>query len=687
MPWPRYFFKKTPLSSTSQHAQAQRRVQFEALEPRLLLSADLAVLDDGGLNDYFDKIQQQLNDEIFSAPIPLIGTQLAERQVGQIAERISGRLDSFTVVPTSPFGADAEDVKEGLLTALGDLIVGGTITDSTNADNTQYWFSQTLGGFESASVTLDLALGQDAVINPQLGIDDEVTVSFDWSLDLVFGVYEDVNAESVFFVDTGFTNELKLENLTAVLDGGDDGKLEAKGTAGIFGALIQLDAGRPGQAETVFDAAVAPVAARSSQFLGEISIDIAGAGPDSRMTTAELGNLTVDGVVSGAADINLDIDAAMIPDFADVAASDRTFNLAVEGDVNITQDFVSVNTQADTFGDDIVLRYEDVRLDLGTFFSETVDPFVKGLQLGLSPIKPVVDFLNFPIPVLSDIGEEIGLGEVTPIGLGILSTPFRTDLTKKEKDQLLSDLTKTKAVIEMLDIIFSLGPIAEGLPDTPSMLGFDIQIGANGKRDSTAKLDDDGKPLEDKRPVEVIGTDPNKTLSEEVKSKSTKTSQFFGETGGALAFPFLNDPSLVQGMLLGDTSAVIASVGLDFEFGYFYEVSIPIIAPFLTADFRFDIGAQFDFDAGFDLFGANALTQSLDFSSEALLQQSVDDNIHRLADGFFMDDHIGDDAPADLQDGVYDPTEADRGDAPEITVSAKLSAGASVGPDLLIAEF
>jgi hypothetical protein len=27
------------------------------LEPRLLLSADLNVLDDGGLNDYFDHVQ------------------------------------------------------------------------------------------------------------------------------------------------------------------------------------------------------------------------------------------------------------------------------------------------------------------------------------------------------------------------------------------------------------------------------------------------------------------------------------------------------------------------------------------------------------------------------------------------------------------------------------------------------
>ena len=90
--------------------RTRRKVLFEPLEPRLLLAADLGVLDDGGLNDYFDEVQNRLDSAVFSAPIPLIGTQLAERQSGRIAERISIALDSFTIVPANQFTPTVDDV-------------------------------------------------------------------------------------------------------------------------------------------------------------------------------------------------------------------------------------------------------------------------------------------------------------------------------------------------------------------------------------------------------------------------------------------------------------------------------------------------------------------------------------------------------------------------------------------------
>ncbi|MEE4110815.1 MAG: PKD domain-containing protein [Halieaceae bacterium] len=640
---------------------AKRPVQFEPLEPRLLLAADLGVLDNGGLTSYLDQVQQDLNENIFSAPIPLVGTQLAEKQAGQIAQKVSARLSSFSVVAEGFAGPDEQDVIDGLELVIGDMLVGD-ITFSKTQDEDRYTFSLTVAGTEVQKVDLDLALGPDAVIQAELGVFEEVEVSFDWTMDLTFGVLEESDGNTVFFVQTGLADELEITNFRAIVDS----DLEAKGVAGVFGALILQD-----------DSA-------DSTFTGDITVDIGVTGPDTLATVSEFENLTLTGAVNGASNINLDVDGALVPDFLDVAESQRAFNLAVEGDVNITQLFINADPGGETFGEDMTLEYESVRLDLGTFFSEFVDPFVEGLQLGLSPARPVVEFLTFPIPVLSDIGEALGLGEVSPIDLGILSTPFRTDLSKKEKDQLLSDLTKTKAVVEFLDTLFELGPIAEGLPaEAPEMLSFTLQIGANGKRDR----DDGDEEVEEKLPVEVLGTDKNKSFAEEVRSKTSTTSKFFGDVAGNIGFPFLNDSGQVLNMLLGETTPVLATAALDFNFGYFYEISIPIIAPFLTADFRFDIGAAMDVDAGYDLFGANALTQSLDFSSEEALDASVDANVHRLADGFFWDDHFGDSAPDDLQDGVYDPTRPDRGDAPEITVSARLSAGASVGPDLLVAEF
>lgn len=105
-----------------------------------------------------------------------------------------------------------------------------------------------------------------------------------------------------------------------------------------------------------------------------------------------------------------------------MATSERIFNLGVEADVRIRQQFVAADTTADQFGSPLALTYSNVALDLGRFFSEFFDPTVQALQIALAPIEPVVDFLTLPIPVLSDIGESVGYGSVTPIDLGILTT-------------------------------------------------------------------------------------------------------------------------------------------------------------------------------------------------------------------------------------------------------------------------
>lgn len=147
-------------------------------------------------------------------------------------------------------------------------------------------------------------------------------------------------------------------------------------------------------------------------------------------------------------------------------------------------------------------------------------------------------------------------------------------------------------------------------------------------------------------------------------------------------------------MLQGDATVELVNFGVDFNAGYTFgrEFVIPPL-PVLTARLQFTLGAELAFDAGYDLLGASLMTQSLDFSSEAALQQSVDANLHRLADGFFFDDHIGAEAPDTLQDGdrgtatVSSDIGPDDSDHPELTLSGKITAGVSVGGDIFIAEF
>lgn len=664
--------------------QRQRKVLFETLEPRLLLSADLGVLNNGGLNDYFDEVQRQLDRDVFNAPVPLIGSQLAQTQSGKIAERISIALDSFTVVPAEEGGIiTADDVVAALNESLGSLIKG-TITDTSTVGNTEFRFSLTLWGSEHEMLDLDLVLGPDAVINPMLGIADVVDLSFDWEFDLIFGVQEDTaNGRTEFFIDVAGTDELTLDNVLAEIISDFD----SKGTAGVFAAAIKQDAGHAAVPPNLLDptdTGTAAIEAKTSTFTGDYDIDIRGT--NDRMISNQIGDIVVYGELNGMADINLDIEASFVPEFVTSPGEDRLFNLAVDSDVNYTREFKDADTRADVFGESYELDYQDIRLDLGTFFSGFVDPLVDMIQLALSPYKPIVDFLTDDIPVLSDLAEGIGMDPVNVIDLGILATSLNTDLSKAEKDKALNQLKYADLVLGFINEFLDLKPVSEGFGAEKESVGsFKVQ-GEHGKND-TERSD----------PYTVVETNEDGSTEEKVKYANEKTSQFFATADFALDLPFLHQPDSFQKMLLGDTTPQLAIFGFELEFGYEYKLTVPIIAPFLNAELEFEVSALLDFDAGYDLFGANAFTQSLDFSSEEALAESAKENAGRTSDGWYFDDHHGTEdnhdaltAPAGFKavDGEFDPTDGDAfQDYPELTLSASLKAGAKVGPDLIVAEF
>src|SRR5262249_57323504 len=47
--------------------------------------------------------------------------------------------------------------------------------------------------------------------------------------------------------------------------------------------------------------------------------------------------------------------------------------------------------------------FENVGLDLGSYFSNFIKPIVQKIQEYTAPIKPFLDFLTTPIPIISDL--------------------------------------------------------------------------------------------------------------------------------------------------------------------------------------------------------------------------------------------------------------------------------------------
>ena len=104
----------------------------------------------------------------------------------------------------------------------------------------------------------------------------------------------------------------------------------------------------------------------------------------------------------------------------------RLFNLVVTADAAITYNFDNANTQEGQFGDPVTVDYQNIELDLGTFFTEFVDPTVERIQDVLEPLKPVVDFLTDPVPVISDLSGD----DVTVLDLASLVAAGNAELTR-----------------------------------------------------------------------------------------------------------------------------------------------------------------------------------------------------------------------------------------------------------------
>ena len=55
---------------------------------------------------------------------------------------------------------------------------------------------------------------------------------------------------------------------------------------------------------------------------------------------------------------------------------------------------------------------DNITLNLGSLFSKILGPILSDVNNVLGPIKPILDFLNGDVPVVSDLSEEVGLGPV-----------------------------------------------------------------------------------------------------------------------------------------------------------------------------------------------------------------------------------------------------------------------------------
>lgn len=434
----------------------------------------------------------------------------------------------------------AERLSEGI--SLSDVVTNGTLTG----------FTVSLSTTETKKLA-DFGFDIDAGL-PGLGLDvsGQATTGLQIQTNLNFGL--DLSNFDFFVRTNGAQPELKV----AV---GFTPQIDAQGQLGFLSARVT--------SRTV-------AGASPFQVRGEVSLDLNEPSGDGRLTLTELGSTPLNQLVSagfaGGADLH----------FAVVTSVGANFP-SLQSDLDIIWEFGGGGTGIGfrQFGGLPSVAFNNVRLNLGQYFRNFVKPILVHSLGILDPVRPVVEVLNKPIPVISDLmGRDVSLIDIAALMPGSVARVADFVDALGDMDRLLS--------------------LAESLANTGSVkLGsFDL----NGT---------------DVRNITQLSEATARTTSiQDVRSQlstNANAKEFFNATASvgnsAMSFPLLTNPSQAFSLLLGKDVDLFHFDVPKLEVQFTYNQFFPIIGP-LGARLSGSIGAMADFTFGFDTTGLRQFRQT-----------------------------------------------------------------------------
>jgi hypothetical protein len=525
-----------------------------------------------GLDSLLGVVQSGLNSQVFHN-LPLVGDHLAST-VHFIEDFRTRTLAQLHQVLDNAPQKTADLVKGAIFDALGPGALnilkkfdgsGGTPTlDDIHLTitATQVQFNLRLGQTYTVGAATSFDIGL-----PSLGLsfNGGVQVRLGWDFQFGFGV----STTDGFYFDTSHRNGLAL-TVDATLPG-----LNAQGR------LLFLNVGATDN---------------GSMFHGQFSVDLKDPGNTGKLTLAQLTapGLRMDQIIvaqlTGQADVRLHF-------IVDFGSADFP---SVSTDFVLSWGFSSANPGGprETFGSRPTVQFNNVKLNLGSFFSRFVSPILNKIKEVIDPFKPVVDFLTRPIPVISDL-----FNHATSI----------VDLAQRLNPHLdLRFLTVVEDVYQFLDSIPSGGNI---------VIDFgDFDLGNFDLRGST--------PVSQAHPNRGMrnpGTTDDQLMrsndSDAPRSRSFVT-RMGTVPGGGLQFPILQNPSSVFGLLLGQDVDLftfdLPTLVAGFSFSQFFELLGPLGVRITGS---VDVSAHLKF--GYDTYGLRLYLDS--------------HNVADLFEGFFVD--------------------------------------------------
>lgn len=357
-----------------------------------------------GVGRGLSALQNALNSEALGKAYPVVGTKLQE--AGQFLERV--RTEVLPDLRTRMSGEHLiGKAQQGIYDALGPtglnlLSLDPKFHDSDGNPNTTDFradYRDVVYQVSPKGVQFNLVLKQElkatnvpvtldtSLASLGLDLDARVNLKFGWEATLKFGV----SLSDGFYIDTSTKDELKV-HFDATFAG------SAVGHLGFF----QIDA--------------STLSTGLNGFKGTFNVDLKDPNSDGKLTWAELtsGSLRTNQVVSAKLNAQAGIHVNLTTTVPSNGAMPRLLS-------EFHLDWRFGLTDSTLRGGKPVVSFRNVQLDLGSFLTKFVKPALSNVTKLLDPVKPVVDFLQQPLPLITelaerpytfvDLAEEFGLAE------------------------------------------------------------------------------------------------------------------------------------------------------------------------------------------------------------------------------------------------------------------------------------
>jgi Ca2+-binding RTX toxin-like protein len=242
---------------------------------------------------------------------------------------------------------------------------------------------------------------------------------------------------------------------------------------------------------------------------------------------------------------------------------------------------------------ELEVTFDQLFLDVGPLIEKFLDPILKEVRRFTGPFQPIIDTLTAPIPVVSDLAEMVGQPPVTLLGLMELISG--------------NDLSLIQSIAAFITFVNN-APTGGGyfsLSGDSSGGGFSV--------DSSAGREAQG-PTSAAALVQAANVSAASLLSQtptggtsDISSKAAQTTAptkanlpgTFGVPG--LTFPFLDNPSQIFGLLMGQDITLVrydfgpleASAGFSYNFPPIMVGPVPIaigVGGSVTVRGRFAVG-------------------------------------------------------------------------------------------------